>query len=192
MMSDEKEPSLDHLYDSGATEPEPSTQETRYVCSSCGERFAVGQKLKFCSQCGARISEVSNTVEVDTSAKTRVLLADDSALARKKVGGILQNLNCEVSEAEDGTTALSLAVSVRPQLVVLDVHMPGGNGLQVLKALRENQFFATIPIVMMTGEADAAVVSQAIALKATDYVRKDDSVETITARLQSHLDKLRQ
>jgi CheY-like chemotaxis protein len=44
---------------------------------------------------------------------------------------------------------------------------------------------------MMTGEADAAVVAQAIALKATDYIHKGDAIANITSRLQSHLQKLR-
>ena len=69
--------------------------------------------------------------------------------------------------------------------------MPQMTGLQVLEALRRNQVFAKTPIVMMTGDSDAAVVAQAISLGATDYMRKGDSVAGITSRLQTHLQKLR-
>ncbi|HCL29378.1 MAG TPA: hypothetical protein DIC52_13190 [Candidatus Latescibacteria bacterium] len=66
---------------------------------------------------------------------------------------------CEVTEVEDGKKALTLAAKLRPELVVLDVNMPEVSGLQVLQALRQIDAFTTIPIVMMTGEADAAVVA---------------------------------
>ena len=167
----------------------PQTQ-TNYVCSSCGYKFVVAQKLKFCSQCGARVGEISRTVDTDTRSRTRVLLIDDSKIARRKVGSILQSLHCEVTEAEDGKTALDLAQVLLPQLVVLDVHMPQISGLQVLEELRRNEAFATTPIVMMTGDTDAAVVTQAISLGATDYMSKGDSVAKITSRLQAHLQKL--
>ena len=87
-----------------------------------------------------------------------MLLVDDSAIARRKVITI-QNLHCEVTEVEDGKKALALAAKLRPELVVLDVNMPEVSGLQVLQALRQIDAFTTIPIVMMTGEADAAVVA---------------------------------
>jgi two-component system, chemotaxis family, chemotaxis protein CheY len=182
-----EELSLDDLF--GSEEDPPDTR-SHYVCSSCGHKFVVEQKLKFCSQCGSRVGEVSRTVEVDTRPRTRVLLVDDSKIALRKVSSILQNLHCDVTEAENGTVAMSLAKGLQPQLVVLDVHMPKISGLQVLEALRQNPAFATTPIVMMTGDADAAIVSQAITLKATDYIRKDDSVANITSRLQAHLEKL--
>ena len=88
-----------------------------------------------------------------------MLLVDDSAIARRKVSTILQNLHCEVTEVEDGKKALALAAKLRPELVVLDVNMPEVSGLQVLQALRQIDAFTTIPIAMMTGEADAAVVA---------------------------------
>ena len=188
MMADEL-PS--DLLDPGAGDEDTSAEQTRFVCSSCGQEFVVGQKIKFCSHCGERVRELRRTVQVDTSTKTRVLLVDDSTAARRMIGTILQTLHCEVIEAADGIEALAEIPKLQPELIVLDIHMPTVDGLQVLEALRKTTAFATTPIVMMTGDAAAAVVSRAIALKATDYIRKDDPVDTIAARLQVHLDKLR-
>ena len=179
------------MFNSGTPPPAEGDAETRYVCSSCGTEFVEGQKIRFCSNCGARVESIADTVVVDTAAKSRVLLVDDSALARKRLGTILGILHCEVTEAEDGASALALIGEMRPQLVVLDIHMPNMTGLQVLEALRQSTQFADLPIIMMTGDADAGIVSKAVALKATDYIRKDDSVESIASRLQTHLAALR-
>ena len=85
MMPDDDSSSPDDLFAADSGQPPPSDlfadggpggeaadQESRYVCSSCGHEFAVGQKLKFCSHCGERVRELKDTVQVDTSAKTRV------------------------------------------------------------------------------------------------------------------------
>ena len=178
------------MFDSGAPPSGDADSETRYVCSSCSAEFPVGQKIRFCSNCGAKVDTVSDTVVIDTSATPRVLLVDDSTTARKRIRAILEILHCEVTEAPDGASALALIGELCPQLIVLDIHMPNMTGLQVLEALRRNAQFADVPIVMMTGEAKAEIVSQAIALKATDYIRKDDAVKTIASRLQTHLAKL--
>lgn len=75
-----------------------------------------------------------------------VLLIDDSQLAIKKIGAILQQLNCQVIEAEDGRIGLSLALTSKPDLIILDVQMPKLNGLETLKILRQNPKFKDRPI----------------------------------------------
>ena len=63
--------------------------------------------------------------------------------------------------------------------------------LQMLKVLRGMERFASTPVVMLTGEADAQIVTQALQLKISDYIRKDDPVESLKARLQKQIDKLK-
>jgi PleD family two-component response regulator len=133
---------IDDLFASGDDE---DTEETQgYVCPSCGFKFTVGEKFKFCSRCGSRVGEISTETTTEPP-RTRVLLVDDSAIARRRVSSILRNLHCEVTEVEDGKKALALAAKLRPQLIVLDVHMPDVSGLQVLEILRQKEDFTTIP-----------------------------------------------
>jgi len=165
--------------------------QTRYVCSECSAKFPVGEVLKFCPNCGARVSSVSQTEVIDTRPKPHVLLVDDSLVARHRVVGILRNLGCDVSEAGDGKQALKMLDSATPDLLVLDVNMPNMTGLDVLEKIRGTERHASLRVVMLTGEADVRVVARAISLKANDYLRKDDSVEELTKRLAEHVDKCR-
>ena len=99
-------------------------------------------------------------------------------------------MGCQVSEAEDGKEGVIAAVKIKPQLIILDIQMPNVNGLDALKALRKNPLFDSTPILMMTVEADAQVVAQALAAKANAYIRKDSSVAELISRLRKHVSKL--
>jgi DNA-binding response OmpR family regulator len=68
--------------------------------------------------------------------------------------------------------------------------MPKMNGIEMLKQLRAADRFASVPVVMLTAAADVAHVSDAIALNASDYVRKDLPVTELMNRMQKHLASL--
>lgn len=164
--------------------------DTRYVCKECSKRFPVGEAVKFCPYCGARVSSVSETQTVDPRTKPLVLLVDDSTVARHKVAGILRTLNCDVLEATGGQQALDELTSTTPDLVVLDINMPTVDGLQVLQQIRASETHAQLRVVLLTGEADVKVVARAISLRPDAYIRKDDPVDSIRRRLAEHLEKL--
>ena len=169
--------------------PESDPALTVYVCSECGKPFPVGEVVKFCASCGARASSVSKTEEVDVAEKPRVLLVDDSHIARHKIGSILQNLGGIVADAADGEQALKMIDKERPDLLVLDVNMPKITGIDVLEKIRANESLVDLPVVMLTAEADVKIVARAISLKAADYIRKDDPVDQLTQRLKAHIDR---
>ena len=79
--------------------------------------------------------------------KTRVLIVDDSALARRNLRQILESANCEVDEAEDGLTALERYFLERPDVVLLDLVMRGMYGLDVLEKLRQLDPLAKVVVV---------------------------------------------
>jgi two-component system, chemotaxis family, chemotaxis protein CheY len=174
--------STDDLF--AATPAEESTNGPTYSCARCNAVFDGGSELKFCSKYGAPIN-----LDRDSSSRC-VLLVDDSKLARRKIGAILKKLGCCVVEAADGKQALKLAVQHKPQMIVLDYQMPVMDGLQTLRALRSEASFAGVPILMLTVEADSAVVRQALAAKANDYIRKDAPVTEILTRLRQHIARL--
>ena len=82
------------------------------------------------------------------------LVVDDESTTRDFLRAILESIDWKVIEAPDGKTALSMAAQQKPQLILLDVQMPGESGFSTFASLRENAATAEIPVVMVTGVAE--------------------------------------
>ena len=76
----------------------------------------------------------------------------------------------EVYKATDGSAALQLVKEIKPQLVLLDIMMPGISGIETLKEIKKID--PNIPVIMVTGVSDEATAKSAIDLGAYDYVKK--------------------
>jgi CheY-like chemotaxis protein len=108
-----------------------------------------------------------------------VLVCDDEAVLRALVRACLEP-GCEVVEAGDGDESLRLARRLRPDLIVLDMMMPGKTGLDVLETLRAEPELATTPVVMLTARAQAADRFAAATAGADRYVPKPFDVRELT------------
>jgi len=82
----------------------------------------------------------------------RILIADDNAALRTSLGALLQDLGHETMAAADGTEALEVAAQQRPDFVFVDIHMPGLDGYEVARRLREQFARTTMKLVVMSGE----------------------------------------
>ena len=82
------------------------------------------------------------------------LVVDDESTTRDFLRAILESVDWQGIEAPDGETALSMAAQQKPQLILLDVQMPGKSGFSTFADLRENAATAEIPVVMVTGVAE--------------------------------------
>jgi len=104
----------------------------------------------------------------------RVLVVDDDADLRMIVSATLRKLHVpvDVVQAEDGVAALEKAKAATPDLVVLDVMMPGMDGFETCRALRENVRTAFIPILMLTASADQDSRTKGYLLGTDDYMAK--------------------
>jgi two-component system chemotaxis response regulator CheY len=89
----------------------------------------------------------------------KVLVADDKATGRELVRTVLENTGYEVFEASDGTQAVDQARRLRPDLIILDIHMPGLDGFGVIEMLRREEGFAATPIIALTASAMMGIVS---------------------------------
>ena len=101
--------------------------------------------------------------------RRRILLVDDE----QDILDILHEhfaKECDVETAADGMTALALVRARRPDVIFLDINMPGINGVDVLKSVKELD--ATIPVLMVTASADNALAAEAIKRGAFSYVPK--------------------
>ena len=115
---------------------------------------------------------------------TRVLVVDDDPTIAEVVVGYLRRAGFEVDSAADGRAALAACVPDLPDLVVLDLVMPGMDGLEVCRQLRRR---APVPVIMLTamGEAEDRVLG--LELGADDYVTKPFSPRELVLRVESVL-----
>lgn len=121
--------------------------------------------------------------------KKNVLVVDDSPFVREMLGKIVQQLGHLVTKAADGDMGLRIAFHQVPDVIVLDVQMPGKDGVAVLQELRRDERFVDTPIVMLTSVSDGEIVRRSIKERATGYILKDDP-DKIMARLRQILDSL--
>ena len=102
----------------------------------------------------------------------RVLVIDDEAPIRLLCRVNLEAAGIEVSEAEDGKSGLDVARAERPDVILLDVMMPGMDGWQVFEQLLQDESTSKIPIVFLTARAELRDQARGLELGGVDYVTK--------------------
>lgn len=117
----------------------------------------------------------------------KVLVADDNANSRQLVKDIIESLGYEAVLAYDGPNALVAAQTQSPDLVILDVNMPGMNGFEVCAALKSDAQLSQIPILMLTALADVENRVTGLGLGADDYLSKPFSPRELAARVNARL-----
>ena len=119
----------------------------------------------------------------------RILVVDDMALCREPIGEALRARGYEVLCAADGTDALSLVRRQRPDLVLLDVNLPGMSGLAVLRAMRNDPELKQLPVIMLTERADRQAVAETAELGVRGYLLKSAfSLEELYTRVKACLE----
>lgn len=168
--------------DGGFNKQDEPTGDAVLQCPSCG-LFPFGAAVGGqCPDCGTVLDGE------DRTEQKSVLLADDSIMARGKIGAILKQMGCQVIEATDGNEALRLAGIFKPDLIILDVMMPNRDGIATLREFRNDTQFEDTPMIILTSKADAKTVGLALRSQASDYILKDASVDEIKERLALYLD----
>ena len=115
---------------------------------------------------------------------SKVLVVDDEPTVREVVFSYLRRDGHDVAEAGDGHTALELLESDPPDLVVLDMMLPGVNGLDILRRVRAT---SSIPVIMLTARAEESDRVAGLELGADDYVVKPFSPRELAARVNGVL-----
>ncbi len=112
----------------------------------------------------------------------KILVADDDQDLLSLLRFSLNQAGYEVVAANDGTSAIQAFATERPDLALLDVNMPGANGLQVCRAIRESSM---IPVMMLTVRNQEQDLVNALELGADDYVTKPFSPRALIARIRA-------
>jgi sigma-B regulation protein RsbU (phosphoserine phosphatase) len=129
------------------------------------------------------------SIETPTQRPPVILLADDEPAARRLLRVTLERLGFEVREAVDGEEALQIAMSDRPDLMVLDFEMPRLTGAEVCHLLRtsERTDLQGLPVVMLTAHAGEAEEICCLQAGANDFVTKPVSRDVLAARIHTQL-----
>lgn len=114
----------------------------------------------------------------------KILLADDSVTAQNMGKKILSDAGYEVITVSNGSAALKKVNELLPDIVVLDVYMPGYSGLEVCKLLRENSQTADIPILLTVGKLEPFKSDEAVKAKANAFVVKPFEATELLAVIQ--------
>ena len=113
-----------------------------------------------------------------------ILIADDKAAGRELVRTVLEKAGYNVVEANDGIEALQLANRVNPDLIILDLHMPGLDGFGVVKELRTLELFMASPIIALTASAMQGDKQRAMEAGFTGYITKPVSLSQLRTEVE--------
>jgi len=113
-----------------------------------------------------------------------VLVVDDQPSLVRLVRDNLETLQFKVISASEGSRALDIVENEKPDLVILDIMLPGMDGYEVCRRIRE---FTTVPIIMLTARNDRADLVQGFESGADDYVTKPFSADELLARVKAVL-----
>lgn len=116
-----------------------------------------------------------------------MFVVDDEAFNRDIAARHLKKMGYESRQFVDGPSVLQVLSTHTPDLILLDIHMPGMNGLEVLAAARQSTSKGELPILMVTADSSSDTVVQAFELGANDYVAKPIDSRTLGARIDTHL-----
>lgn len=130
----------------------------------------------------AALSQLADAI----SARKLVMAVDDSLTVRKIVSITLERLGYRVMTAKEGGEALSEAASILPDLILLDITMPGMDGYQVCKAIKQNPATKRIPVVMLSGKDGFFDKVKGRLAGATDYITKPFQEATLAEAVRKY------
>lgn len=116
-----------------------------------------------------------------------VLIADDQIPTTVMLERVFQYEGYQVKSVYDGIAAIETTQSLMPDLLLLDVNMPGINGFEVLRQLRENPVTASIPTILITAMGELSDIVHGLNLGADDYLRKPFHPQELLVRAQSKM-----
>jgi len=118
-------------------------------------------------------------------AKRSILIVEDDPAIRQGMRDALRFSGFDTLEAEDGPTGLEIAVKAEYDLLLLDLVLPGKDGLEILQAVRAGR--PTLPVIILTARGEESDRVQGLSLGADDYVVKPFSVKELLARIEAVL-----
>lgn len=122
-------------------------------------------------------------------ATYKVLVVDDDKSARTLLNIMLKRTGFEAVVAENATEAFQQLDQFAPDLIILDYMLPGTNGIELCKAIRQRPDTANVPILMLSARGDHVIVMEAKEAGVTDYIPKPLLIHEVTEKLTSIIEQ---
>lgn len=122
----------------------------------------------------------------------KILVVDDDALTRTNLRTFLEGIGFEVIEAGQGEAGLEICIREHPDLVLLDINMPGMNGFEVCRSLKALPELRETPVIFLSGLMETRDKLEAFASGGVDHVSKPFHFKELEARVRTHLEIRRQ
>jgi putative two-component system response regulator len=129
----------------------------------------------------------TNNPNSPTRKRPLILVVDDHSLTRELLTAYLSTAGYDTVEARNGKEALDKLTQHSPDLVLLDIMMPGIDGSEVCKRIKENQQTTLLPVIVVTGLEDFDTRLRLLDLGADDYINKPIDERELLTRVRNHL-----
>lgn len=139
----------------------------------------------------ARLSRSVARPKASGRSRPLVLLVEDDEFSHQLVAITLESQNVELVAESDGGAALARVRSVQPDLILMDVNLPGRDGVELTQHLKADPALAGIPVVMLTGEARREILVRSMEAGAVDFIVKPFTPDALIAKLTKFLPSLR-
>ncbi|MBX3026119.1 SpoIIE family protein phosphatase [bacterium] len=123
----------------------------------------------------------------DGEASARLLIVDDNEINRRILAGILRKEACTLRTARDGAEAVALARAEPPDLILLDIMMPGKDGYEVCADLKTDPRTEHVPVIFLSALAETADKIRGLEMGAVDYITKPFDAGEVLARVRNQL-----
>jgi CheY-like chemotaxis protein len=137
----------------------------------------------FRKECEPHVQSVRDLNALADSIVPLILVVDDDEFQRKLVARLLEDSPYRLAFADGGVEALNLLRKNSPDLILMDVMMPGLDGIETTRRLRALPQFAHVPVIMVTGKTQGTTVRDSVQAGATDYLVKPFDKPTLLAKV---------
>lgn len=131
---------------------------------------------------------MKNSLEEFNKSVQKIVIIDDSSFNRKLIVSLLSEAGYEVMEAADARIGIDLAGKICPDLILLDVTMPGMDGYEACKSLKGSNKTKDIPVIFITGRAEEEDIVKGFECGAVDYITLPFSREELLSRVRTHIE----
>jgi len=134
---------------------------------------------------------MANETTATSTRRDTILVVDDTPETLGLLTDTLDHAGFTVLIATDGQSALELLDQITPDLVLMDAVMPGMNGFESCRRMKQEKMLANLPVIFLTGLSESAHVVEGLASGGVDYVTKPIVVDELLARIRVHLSNAR-
>jgi len=124
---------------------------------------------------------------LSTAGRSKILVIDDDESVCALIESILGNLY-DISVIHTGAEAENAATSVKPDLILLDIHLGDANGFDIMRVFKENEQISDIPVLLVTGDNDTVTEENGFKVGASDYIRKPFVPDVLKQRVKRIID----